>query len=74
MPNAMRFKLLDLVENRVERRAQISKWMAAAAAGDVDAQLALGWEYARGDVLAPDMTTAHNRFDRAAGSGRRQKR
>jgi TPR repeat protein len=62
----------DILENRAERRAQIQIWMAAAASDDVDAQLSLAWEYARGDVLDLDVATAWHWFERAAASGQEE--
>jgi hypothetical protein len=68
----MRFELPGYAEDRDERRAQFPEWMAAATAGDVDAQLAVAWEFARGDVVDLDIATAWNWFDRAANSGREE--
>ncbi len=65
----MRFELPGYAENRAKRRAGIAEWTTAASSGNVEAQLALAWEYARGDVVVPDMTTAWHWFDRAAASG-----
>jgi TPR repeat protein len=59
----------DIAQNRVERRAQISEWMALAESGNVDAQLRVAWEYARGDVVPLDVATAWRWFERAAESG-----
>ena len=63
-----------IAEEQAERRSAISKWTAAAAVGDVNAQLALAWEYARGDVVEYDMRTAWSLFERAAGSGQEEAR
>lgn len=52
-----------------KRRARIPELIAAAESGDVDAQVTLAWEYARGDVVDPDITAAWNWFERAAASG-----
>ncbi|MGY4434524.1 TPR repeat protein [Bradyrhizobium sp. F1.13.1] len=49
--------------------AKILEWTAAATSGDVDAQLALAWAYARGDAVDADFVTAWKWFDRAASSG-----
>ena len=68
----MRFELPGFAEDRAERRARLPEWMAAAAAGDVDAQLALAWEYARGEVVDLDIPTAWNWFERAASSGQEE--
>jgi TPR repeat protein len=57
-------------EAREKRCARIPEWTAAAAADEVDAQLALAWEYLRGDVVVSDIVTAWHWFDRAAASGR----
>jgi TPR repeat protein len=65
----MRFELPGYAEDRAKRRGRIPEWMAAASSGNVEAQLALAWEYARGDVVELDTTTAWNWFDRAAASG-----
>jgi TPR repeat protein len=56
-------------KDRSERRARIPEWTAAAEAGNVDAQLKLAWEYARGDAVDADIVKAWNLFDRAAASG-----
>jgi TPR repeat protein len=65
----MRFELPGYAEDRAKRRSQIPEWIAAAEAGSVDAQLALAWEYARGDVIQVDIANAWYWFERAAGSG-----
>ncbi|MCA1359757.1 sel1 repeat family protein [Bradyrhizobium sp. IC3069] len=65
----MRLSLTTRADNLAKRRSKIPEWIAAASSGDVDAQLALAWEYARGDAVAPDLVTAWNWFDRAASSG-----
>jgi TPR repeat protein len=65
----MRLELPSRAEDRAKRRHKIPEWIAAASSGDVDAQLALAWEYARGDAVDPDLVTAWNWFDRAAESG-----
>jgi hypothetical protein len=67
------FKRL-IAKEQAERRSAISKWTAAAVLGDVNAQLALAWEYARGDVVEHDIRTAWNWFERAAGSGQDEAR
>lgn len=56
-------------DDRARRRSKIPEWTAAASVGDVDAQLALAWEYARGDAVDPDFVAAWHWFDRAASSG-----
>jgi TPR repeat protein len=68
----MRFELPGYAEDRTKRRDSIPEWTIAASSGDIEAQLALAWEYARGDVVAPDITTAWNWFDRAAASGQEE--
>ena len=65
----MRLELPELPSVLAKRRARIPEWMAAASGGNVAAQVALGWEYARGDVVELDLTTALGWFDRAAASG-----
>jgi hypothetical protein len=65
----MRLELPSRAEDRAKRRDKIPEWIAAASSGDVDAQLALAWEYARGDAVDPDLVMAWNWFDRAASSG-----
>lgn len=65
----MRFELPGYAEDRAKRRAQIAEWITAAEAGDVKAQVTLGWEYARGEVVGLDIATAWNWFERAAASG-----
>lgn len=59
----------DIAQNRAERRGRVPQWMAAAASDDVAAQVSLAWEYARGDVIDPDIPTAWHWFERAAASG-----
>ena len=66
----MRWELPGDAEDRAERRGKIPEWTAAASAGDVEAQLALAWEYARGDAVEADLVAAWHWFDRAASSGR----
>jgi TPR repeat protein len=68
----MRLELPGFAEDRAKRRAGISEQMAAASAGNIDAQLTLAWEYARGDVVERDIAAAWNLFDRAAASGREE--
>lgn len=68
----MRFELPGYAEDRAKRRDRIPEWTAAASSGDVEAQLALAWEYARGDVVELDITTAWSWFDRAAESGQEE--
>jgi TPR repeat protein len=65
----MRLELPGFAEDRVKRRARFPEWIAAATAGNVDAQLALAWEYARGDIVDPDIAAAWSWFERAADSG-----
>ncbi|MCK1405031.1 hypothetical protein [Bradyrhizobium sp. 76] len=65
----MRLALPTRADDRAKRRSKIPEWIAAASSGDVDAQLALAWEYARGGAVDPDFVTAWNWFDRAASSG-----
>jgi TPR repeat protein len=52
-----------------ERRARMPALMVAAESGNIDAQVTLAWEYARGEVVDPDITAAWNWFERAAASG-----
>jgi TPR repeat protein len=68
----MRFELPGYAEDRAKRRDSILEWTTAASSGNIEAQLALAWEYARGDVLVPDITTAWHWFDRAAASGQEE--
>jgi TPR repeat protein len=68
----MRFELPGYAGDRVTRREKIPEWMAAASSGNVDAQLALAWEYARGDVVESNIASAWNWFDRAAASGQEE--
>lgn len=68
----MRVELPGVAEDRAKRRAKIPVWIAAASSGDIDAQLTLAWEYARGDVVDRDIATAWNLFDRAAASGQEE--
>ena len=65
----MRLELPHLAEDRAKRRAKMPEWIAAASSGSVDAQLALAWEYARGDAVDADFAAAGIWFDRAAASG-----
>src|ERR1700733_6693082 len=68
----MRFELPGYAEDRAKRRDSIPEWTTAASSGNVEAQLALAWEYARGEVVASDITTAWHWFDRAAASGQEE--
>ncbi|MEW6645446.1 MAG: hypothetical protein AB1586_33455 [Pseudomonadota bacterium] len=68
----MRFELPGYAEDRARRRGSIPELMAAASSGNVEAQLALAWEYARGDVVELDITTAWSWFDRAVESGQEE--
>lgn len=70
----MRWELPGDAEERAERRGKIPEWTAAASAGDVEAQLALAWEYARGEAVEADLVAAWHWFDRAASSGREEGR
>jgi TPR repeat protein len=65
----MRLELPHLAEDRAKRRAKMPEWIAAGSSGSVDAQLALAWEYARGDAVDADFAAAGIWFDRAAASG-----
>jgi TPR repeat protein len=65
----MRLAPSSRVDDFAKRRSKILEWTAAATSGDVDAQLALAWAYARGDAVDPDFVTAWKWFDRAASSG-----
>ena len=64
----MRLELPGVAEDRAKRSARIPELMAAASSGKIDAQLALAWEYARGDVVDRDIVAAWDLFDRAAAS------
>jgi TPR repeat protein len=64
--------LSDVFEDRANRRARIPEYIAAASSGDIDAQLTLAWEYARGDVLDQNILQAWDWFDRAAASGQEE--
>jgi TPR repeat protein len=68
----MRSGLSDIVEDRANRRARIPECIAAASSGNIDAQLTLAWEYARGDVIDQNIVTAWDWFDRAAASGQEE--
>ena len=68
----MQLELPGYAEDRAKRRALIPEWITAAASGNVDAQLKLAWEYARGDVVDADMTAARDWFERAAASGQEE--
>jgi TPR repeat protein len=69
---AMRFDLLGFAKYRAQRRGKIPELAAAASSGNVDAQLALAWEYACGDAVDADIRTAWDWFDRAAASGQEE--
>jgi TPR repeat protein len=72
MAEAMRLELSIFAEDRARRRARIPELMADASSGNVDAQLTLAWEYARGDAVDLDIATAWSWFDRAAASGQEE--
>ena len=65
-------ELPGYAEDRAKRRARMPEWKALAELGHVDAQLALGWEFARGEVVDLDIATAWNWFERAAASGQEE--
>jgi hypothetical protein len=65
----MGFELPGTAQDRAKRRAKVPEWTAAASAGNVDAQLALAWEYCRGEAVDPDVAAAWHWFERAAASG-----
>jgi TPR repeat protein len=65
----MRLGLPGYTEDRAKRRAKVQELMVAAAADDVDAQLALAWQYIRGEFVPVDLAMAGNWFERAAASG-----
>jgi TPR repeat protein len=65
----MGFELSGIAKDRARRRAKVPEWTAAASAGNVDAQLALAWEYCRGEVVDPDVAAAWRWFERAVASG-----
>jgi TPR repeat protein len=67
----MQLEFQDSAELRAKRLASIPKLTADASEGDVEAQVALAWEYARGDVVALDIAAAWHWFDRAAASGQK---
>jgi hypothetical protein len=68
----MRFELPSFAEDRAQRRGKIPGLTAAASSGNVEAQLALAWEYACGDAVDADIRTAWDWFDRAAASGQEE--
>jgi TPR repeat protein len=68
----MRLELPGFAEDRAKRRARFAERLVAASSGDVDAQLALAWEYARGDAVDADMAAAGVWFERAAASGQEE--
>jgi TPR repeat protein len=68
----MRLGIPDSAEDLAQRSASISILKGEASEGDVEAQVALAWEYARGDVVRLDMAEALRWFDRAAASGDRR--
>jgi TPR repeat protein len=68
----MRYELPGYAEDRAKRGDSIPEWTTAASSGNVEAQLALAWKYARGDIVEPDITTAWHWFDRAAASGQEE--
>lgn len=65
----MRLGLPGYGEDRAKRRFKVQQLMVAAASDDVDAQLALAWQYVRGEFVPVDLATAGNWFERAASSG-----
>jgi len=60
---------LGYFEDRATRRARVQDLMVAATDGNVDAQIALAWQYVQSDFLPLDLALAGNWFDRAAASG-----
>jgi TPR repeat protein len=68
----MRFELPGFAEDRARPRGRIPELTAAASSGNVEAQLALAWEYACGDAVDADIRTAWDWFDRAAACGQEE--
>jgi TPR repeat protein len=66
---SMRLGLAGYTEDRAKRRAKVQDLMVAAAGDDVDAQLALAWQYVQGEFVPVQLATAGNWFERAAASG-----
>ncbi len=51
-----------MMELSKEDREWLDHWVPKAEAGDTEAQIALGWEYAKGDLLAKDIKAAERWF------------
>jgi TPR repeat protein len=66
----VRFEIRQIsATDLAERKAKLAGWAASADSGDINAQIKLAWEYARGGAIARDLRLAAEWFDRAASSG-----
>lgn len=65
----MRLRFPEYAEDRATRRSRVQGLIVAAAGDDVDAQIALAWQYVRGEFVPVDLGTAGHWFERAAVSG-----
>lgn len=61
--------LLGNTEDRAKRRSRVHDLMAAAAGGDVEAQIALAWQYVKGEFVPRSLAKAGTWLERAAASG-----
>jgi len=65
----MRLGLAEYAEDRATRRSRVQKLMVSAEGGDVEAQVALAWQYVRGEFLPRNLAAASTWLERAAASG-----
>jgi TPR repeat protein len=65
----MRLGLAEYAGDRAARRSRVRDLMLAADGGDVEAQIALAWQYVRGEFLPRNLATAGTWLERAAASG-----
>jgi hypothetical protein len=65
----MRLGLAEYAEDRATRRSRVQDLMVAADGGNVEAQVALAWQYVRGEFLPHNLAAAGAWLERAAASG-----
>lgn len=65
----MRLGLSEYAEDRATRRSRVHNLLVAADRGDVEAQVALAWQYVHGEFLPRNLAAAGTWLERAAASG-----
>jgi len=61
--------LLGNTEDRATRRSRVQDLLVAAEGGNVEAQVALAWQYVRAEFLPHNLAAAGTWLERAAASG-----